>query len=113
MALARISQAKNRMEGPESMRGTWNLRDEHMADTLDALISHFAGRGEEPKDFWSQSFCWGSTDLETQTTAPVRVRFVRPRQPLKRAAELTRRLLVQGIAGGESIRSRRIGHLTR
>src|SRR3954463_769236 len=29
-ALARISQAKNRMEGPESLRGAWNLRDEQI-----------------------------------------------------------------------------------
>src|SRR5919205_1335287 len=31
MALARISQAKNRMEGPDSLRGAWNLRDEPIA----------------------------------------------------------------------------------
>src|SRR5512134_266448 len=30
-ALARISQAKNRMEGPESFRGGWNIRDEQIA----------------------------------------------------------------------------------
>jgi ATP-dependent DNA helicase UvrD/PcrA len=31
MALSRISQAKNRMEGPDSLRGGWNLRDEQIA----------------------------------------------------------------------------------
>lgn len=31
-------------------------------------------RGEEPPDFWSQSFCWGETDFEPQT-GPVQVRF--------------------------------------
>src|SRR5919112_1665442 len=31
MALSRISQAKNRMEGPETLRGKWNLRDEQIA----------------------------------------------------------------------------------
>src|ERR671918_326492 len=31
MALSRISQAKNRMEGPESLRGGWNIRDEQIA----------------------------------------------------------------------------------
>ena len=32
--------------------------------------------GEEPSDFWSQSFCWGTTTLSARTTAPVvRVRF--------------------------------------
>ena len=40
-ALARISQAKNRMEGPDSLRGAWNLRDEQIAKIyekyLDAL----------------------------------------------------------------------------
>src|SRR6478735_11891244 len=30
-ALSRISQAKNRMEGPDSLRGAWNLRDEQIA----------------------------------------------------------------------------------
>src|SRR3982750_992650 len=30
-ALARISQAKNRMEGPDSLRGAWNFRDEQIA----------------------------------------------------------------------------------
>lgn len=28
---------------------SWNLRDEHMADTLDALRRHLAGRGQTPK----------------------------------------------------------------
>jgi hypothetical protein len=32
-------------------------------------------RGEEPGDFWSQSFCWGSTKLTDQKTSKVRVRF--------------------------------------
>lgn len=31
-------------------------------------------RGEEPPDFWSQSFCWGDAALE-EVTGPVRVRF--------------------------------------
>src|SRR5438477_9958872 len=30
-ALARISQAKNRMEGPDTLRSAWNLRDEQIA----------------------------------------------------------------------------------
>jgi hypothetical protein len=32
-------------------------------------------RGEEPPDFWSQSFCWGSRELETPAAGPVQVRF--------------------------------------
>jgi hypothetical protein len=32
-------------------------------------------RGEEPNDFWSQSFCWGWLDLEHAGPGPVQVRF--------------------------------------
>jgi hypothetical protein len=32
-------------------------------------------RGEEPRDFWSQSFCYGSTDIPANDAASVRVRF--------------------------------------
>jgi hypothetical protein len=32
-------------------------------------------RGEEPKDFWSQSMCWGSAELAGEDVSKVRVRF--------------------------------------
>ena len=32
-------------------------------------------RGDEPKEFWSQSFCWGAHEFGTPTAGPVRVRF--------------------------------------
>jgi DNA helicase-2/ATP-dependent DNA helicase PcrA len=32
VALSRISQAKNRMEGPEAIRSGWNIRDEQIAE---------------------------------------------------------------------------------
>ena len=32
-------------------------------------------RGVEPRDFWSQSFCYGDVKLPTGATGPVRVRF--------------------------------------
>ncbi len=32
-------------------------------------------RGEEPGDFWSQSFCWGEFDLTDQEVSTVQVRF--------------------------------------
>jgi hypothetical protein len=32
-------------------------------------------RGDEPGDFWSQSFCWGSMELSAPIAAPVQVRF--------------------------------------
>jgi DNA helicase-2/ATP-dependent DNA helicase PcrA len=38
MALSRISQAKNRMEGPESLRGGWNIRDEQTARIYERYI---------------------------------------------------------------------------
>jgi DNA helicase-2/ATP-dependent DNA helicase PcrA len=42
MALARISQAKNRMEGPDSLRGQWNLRDEQIAKIYERYIRALA-----------------------------------------------------------------------
>jgi DNA helicase-2/ATP-dependent DNA helicase PcrA len=38
MALSRISQAKNRMEGPETLRGKWNLRDEQIAKIYEKYL---------------------------------------------------------------------------
>jgi hypothetical protein len=32
-------------------------------------------RGEEPRDFWSQSFCYGSADVAEKDASTVRVRF--------------------------------------
>ncbi len=34
-----------------------------------------ARRGDEPKDFWSQSMCYGSVDVADGPTGPIRVRF--------------------------------------
>ena len=38
MALSRISQAKNRMEGPDALRGQWNLRDEQIAKIFEKYL---------------------------------------------------------------------------
>jgi ATP-dependent DNA helicase UvrD/PcrA len=38
MALSRISGAKNRMEGPDSLRGKWNLRDEQIAKIYERYV---------------------------------------------------------------------------
>src|SRR6187397_859227 len=38
IALARISQAKNRMEGPDALRGAWNLRDEQIAKIYEKYL---------------------------------------------------------------------------
>ena len=38
MALSRISHAKNRMEGPDTLRGAWNLRDEQIAKIYERYL---------------------------------------------------------------------------
>jgi DNA helicase II / ATP-dependent DNA helicase PcrA len=38
MALSRISQAKNRMEGPETLRGGWNIREEQIAKIYERYL---------------------------------------------------------------------------
>jgi hypothetical protein len=38
----------------------------------DWSITH---RGDEPKDFWSQSYCWGSLDIGGRQASTVRIRF--------------------------------------
>jgi DNA helicase II / ATP-dependent DNA helicase PcrA len=38
MALSRISHAKNRMEGPESLRGNWDIRGEQVAKVYEKYI---------------------------------------------------------------------------
>jgi DNA helicase II / ATP-dependent DNA helicase PcrA len=39
VALSRISQAKNRMEGPESLRSAWNFRDEQIAKIYERYVT--------------------------------------------------------------------------
>ncbi len=38
-ALSRISQAKNRMESPDDLRGKWNLRDEQIAKIFEKYLT--------------------------------------------------------------------------
>ncbi|HJR61673.1 MAG TPA: UvrD-helicase domain-containing protein [Vicinamibacterales bacterium] len=38
MALSRISHAKNRMEGPDSLRGSWDVRGEHLAKIYEKYV---------------------------------------------------------------------------
>jgi DNA helicase II / ATP-dependent DNA helicase PcrA len=45
MALSRISQAKNRMEGPAALRGSWNLRDEQIAKIYEKYLTALADSG--------------------------------------------------------------------
>src|SRR3982751_938815 len=41
-ALSRISHCKNRMEGPEALRGAWNLRDEQIAKIYEKYLRALA-----------------------------------------------------------------------
>jgi hypothetical protein len=45
--------------------------------TWKALVKHWTitRRGHEPRDFWSQSMCWGSAHIEAAKVSKVRVRF--------------------------------------
>jgi DNA helicase-2/ATP-dependent DNA helicase PcrA len=88
MALARISQAKNRMEGPDSMRGTWNLREEQIAkiyerylqalkdsnaldfdDLLLKTVDLFEA-SEATRDFYARKFRYVMVDEYQDTNRP-------------------------------------------
>jgi len=89
-ALSRISQAKNRMEGPESLRASWNIRDEQIAriyerylialkdavalDFDDLLLRtvELFDTSEQVRDFYRSATIpgWASTfETETQKSA--------------------------------------------
>ncbi len=88
MALGRISQAKNRMEGPESMRGTWNLREEQIAkiyerylqalkdsnalDFDDLLLKtvELFETSEQTRDFYARKFRYVMVDEYQDTNRP-------------------------------------------
>jgi DNA helicase-2/ATP-dependent DNA helicase PcrA len=106
-ALARISQAKNRMEGPDSLRGAWNLRDEQIAKIYEKYIA--ALRESSALDF--DDLLLKTVEL-FETSAMVRERYShkfkyvmvdeyqdtnRPQYMLiKRLAEVHRNLAVVG-----------------
>jgi len=106
-ALARISQAKNRMEGPDSLRGAWNLRDEQIAKIYDKYLT--ALKESNALDF--DDLLLKTVEL-FETSAQVRDRYARkfkyvmvdeyqdtnrPQYMLiKRLAELHRNLAVVG-----------------
>jgi DNA helicase-2/ATP-dependent DNA helicase PcrA len=69
-ALARISQAKNRMEGPDSLRGAWNLRDEQIAKIYDKYLA--ALRESNALDF--DDLLLKTVEL-FETSTPVRERY--------------------------------------
>ncbi len=88
MALARISQAKNRMEGPESLRGAWNLRDEQIAKIYERYLQALADSNaldfddlllrtvelfetsEHTRDFYARKFRYVMVDEYQDTNRP-------------------------------------------
>jgi DNA helicase-2/ATP-dependent DNA helicase PcrA len=106
-ALARISQAKNRMEGPDALRGAWNLRDEQIARVYEKYL--MALRESNALDF--DDLLLKTVEL-FETSAEVRERYARKfkyvmvdeyqdtNRPqyllIKRLAELHRNLAVVG-----------------
>ena len=71
-ALSRISQAKNRMEGPDALRGAWNLRDEQIAKIYEKYLS--ALRESNALDF--DDLLLKTVEL-FETSAQVRERYSR------------------------------------
>ena len=71
-ALARISQAKNRMEGPDALRNAWNLRDEQIARIYEKYLA--ALRESNALDF--DDLLLKTVEL-FETAAPVRERYAR------------------------------------
>ncbi|HEX5474022.1 MAG TPA: UvrD-helicase domain-containing protein [Vicinamibacterales bacterium] len=70
MALSRISHAKNRMEGPDSLRGSWNIRDEQIAKIYERYLRALAD---------SNALDFDDLLLKTvelfETSDPVRTRY--------------------------------------
>ena len=107
MALSRISQAKNRMEGPESLRGGWNLRDEQIAkiyekyltalndanalDFDDLLLKtvELFETSQQVREFYARKFKYVMVDEYQDTNRPQYLL-------IRRLAELHRNLAVVG-----------------
>jgi len=107
MALSRISQAKNRMEGPDSLRGQWNLRDEQIAkvfekyvialkdsnavDFDDLLLKtvELVETSEQTRNFYANKFRYVMVDEYQDTNRPQYML-------IKRLAEAHRNLAVVG-----------------
>ena len=108
MALSRISQAKNRMEGPDSLRGGWNLREEQIAKIYERYLRRPQGRQrarfrrpaaedrravrDRPNRSASSTRTSSSTSWSTSTRTPTG----RSTCSIRRLAEVHRNLAVVG-----------------
>ena len=107
MALSRISHAKNRMEGPDSLRGQWNLRDEQIAKVFEKYVIALKDSNaldfddlllktvelfetsEQTRNFYSNKFRYVMVDEYQDTNRPQYML-------IKRLAEAHRNLAVVG-----------------
>ena len=107
MALSRISHAKNRMEGPDSLRGQWNLRDEQIAKVFEKYLIALKDSNaldfddlllktvelfethEQTRNFYSNKFRYVMVDEYQDTNRPQYML-------IKRLAEAHRNLAVVG-----------------
>jgi DNA helicase II / ATP-dependent DNA helicase PcrA len=107
MALSRISHAKNRMEGPDSLRGSWNIRDEQIAKIYEKYIVALKDANaldfddlllktvdlfetvEQVRNFYSNKFKYVMVDEYQDTNRPQYLL-------IKRLAEAHRNLAVVG-----------------
>jgi ATP-dependent DNA helicase UvrD/PcrA len=107
MALARISQAKNRMEGPESLRNAWNVRDELIAKVFERYLQALTDSNaldfddlllktvqlfetsEQTREFYARKFRFVMVDEYQDTNRPQYLL-------IRRLAEAYRNLAVVG-----------------
>ena len=107
VALSRISQAKNRMEGPESLRGAWNFRDEQIAKIYERYLTALKDANaldfddlllktvelfetsEQTREFYAQKFRYVMVDEYQDTNRPQYLL-------IRRLAEAHRNLAVVG-----------------
>jgi DNA helicase-2/ATP-dependent DNA helicase PcrA len=107
LALSRISHAKNRMEGPESLRGTWNVRDDLIARIYERYVQVLADANaldfddlllktvelvetsEQTRDFYARKFRYVMVDEYQDTNRPQYLL-------IKRLAGIHRNLAVVG-----------------
>jgi len=107
MALSRISQAKNRMEGPDALRGSFNLRDEQIARIYERYLRALTDSNAlDFDDLLLKTVELFETSAETRERYARKFRYVmvdeyqdtnRPQYMLiKRLAEIHRNLAVVG-----------------
>ena len=107
MALARISQAKNRMEGPDTLRGSFNIRDEQIAKVYERYLSALRDSNaldfddlllktvelfetsEQTRQFYARKFRYVMVDEYQDTNRPQYLL-------IRRLAEVYRNLAVVG-----------------